>query len=162
MGFSFKENCPDFRNTRIIDVHNNFEKLGCRIDIYDPYVSKVEVNKEFNINLINEPEKSKYDVIIMAVAHEKFKQYSLIKLKEFAKKSCSLIAKKFPKNIHNFAKTGSLLLIPSLCLIEISKDSQNFCPVLCLSISLCVLYSVLLSLYFFLKTFLFPYTQSLL
>ena len=85
MGFSFKENCPDFRNTRIIDLYHNFEKLGCKIDIYDPYVSKVEVKKEFNINLINEPEKSKYDVILMAVAHDEFRKISLQKLTSFAK-----------------------------------------------------------------------------
>ena len=85
MGFSFKENCPDFRNTRIIDVNHNFEKLGCKIDIYDPYVSKFEVKKEFNINLINEPEKSKYDVILMAVAHDEFRKISLKKLTSFAK-----------------------------------------------------------------------------
>ena len=95
MGFSFKENCPDFRNTRIIDVHNNFEKLGCRIDIYDPYVSKVEVNKEFNINLINEPEKSKYDVILMAVAHDEFRKISLKKLLSFAKKKYVLYDVKY-------------------------------------------------------------------
>ena len=85
LGFSFKENCPDFRNTRIIDVYHNFEKLGCKIDIYDPYVSKVAVKKEFNINLINEPEKSKYDVILMAVAHDEFRKISLQKLTSFAK-----------------------------------------------------------------------------
>ena len=85
LGFSFKENCPDFRNTRIIDVYHNFEKLGCKIDIYDPYVSKFEVKKEFNINLINEPEKSKYDVILMAVAHDEFRKISLQKLTSFAK-----------------------------------------------------------------------------
>ena len=85
LGFSFKENCPDFRNTRIIDVYHNFEKLGCKIDIYDPYVSKVEVKKEFNIDLINEPEKSKYDVILMAVAHDEFRKISLQKLTSFAK-----------------------------------------------------------------------------
>ena len=85
LGFSFKENCPDFRNTRIIDVRHNFEKLGCKIDIYDPYVSKFEVKKEFNINLINEPEKSKYDVILMAVAHDEFRKISLQKLTSFAK-----------------------------------------------------------------------------
>ena len=85
LGFSFKENCPDFRNTRIIDVRHNFEKLGCKIDIYDPYVSKVEVKKEFNIDLINEPEKSKYDVILMAVAHDEFRKISLQKLTSFAK-----------------------------------------------------------------------------
>ena len=95
MGFSFKENCPDFRNTRIIDLHNNFEKLGCKIDIYDPYVSKFEVNKEFSINLINEPEKSKYDVILMAVAHDEFRKISLQKLLSFAKKKYVLYDVKY-------------------------------------------------------------------
>ena len=66
-------------------MRHNFEKLGCKIDIYDPYVSKFEVKKEFNIDLINEPEKSKYDVILMAVAHDEFRKISLQKLTSFAK-----------------------------------------------------------------------------
>ncbi len=87
MGFSFKENCPDIRNTRIIDIHHNFEKLGCNVEIFDPYVNKDEVKKDFNLCLINEPEQSKYDVILMAVAHDKFKRLSLKNITSFAKET---------------------------------------------------------------------------
>ncbi|MDG2252652.1 MAG: nucleotide sugar dehydrogenase [Methylophilaceae bacterium] len=95
MGFTFKENCPDIRNTRVIDVYKNFKDLGCEVDIYDPWVDSLDVKKDYNIDVLNDLEKSKYDVIIMAVAHEKFKQYSLIKLKEFAKKSYILFDVKY-------------------------------------------------------------------
>tara|TARA_B100000035_G_scaffold79888_1_gene66915 strand:+ start:21232 stop:22503 length:1272 start_codon:yes stop_codon:yes gene_type:complete len=87
MGFSFKENCPDIRNTRIIDIHHNFEKLGCNVEIFDPYVNKDEVKKDFNLCLINKPEQSKYDVILMAVAHDKFKRLSLKNITSFAKET---------------------------------------------------------------------------
>ena len=95
MGFTFKENCPDIRNTRVIDVHQNFTDLGCDVDIYDPWVDASEVKKEYNIDVVNDPEKSKYDAIVMAVAHEKFKQYSLLNLKAFTKKSYVLFDVKY-------------------------------------------------------------------
>lgn len=95
MGFTFKENCPDIRNTRVIDIYKNFKDLGCEVDIYDPWVDALDVKKEYSIDLLNDLEKSKYDVIIMAVAHEKFKKYSLIKLKKFAKKSYILFDVKY-------------------------------------------------------------------
>jgi|TARA_B110000259_G_scaffold188432_1_gene247347 UDP-N-acetyl-D-galactosamine dehydrogenase len=95
MGFTFKENCPDIRNTRVIDVHQNFTDLGCDVDIYDPWVDASEVKKEYNIDVVNDLEKSKYDAIVMAVAHEKFKQYSLLNLKAFAKKSYVLFDVKY-------------------------------------------------------------------
>ena len=95
MGFTFKENCPDIRNTRVIDVYKNFKDLGCNIDVYDPWVEALEVRKEYDIDVVNTPEKRKYDAIIMAVAHDKFRQYSLMKLKEFAKKSFVLFDAKF-------------------------------------------------------------------
>ena len=95
MGFTFKENCPDIRNTRVIDIYKNFKDLDCNIDVYDPWVDTLEAKKEYNINVVSIPEKSKYDVIIMAVAHDKFKQYSLINLKAFAKKSYVLFDVKY-------------------------------------------------------------------
>ncbi|MDB4138787.1 nucleotide sugar dehydrogenase [Methylophilaceae bacterium] len=95
MGFTFKENCPDIRNTRVIDVYQNFKNLGCHVDVYDPWLDALEVQKEYNINVIDELEKNKYDVIIMAVAHEEFKKFSLINLKAFAKKSYVLFDVKY-------------------------------------------------------------------
>jgi len=95
MGFTFKENCPDIRNTRVIDVYKNFKFLGCNIDIYDPWVDTLEARKEYNVDVVNVLEKNKYDAIIIAVAHDKFRQYSLINLKEFAKKSFVLFDAKY-------------------------------------------------------------------
>jgi len=95
MGFTFKENCPDIRNTRVIDVYQNFKNLGCHVDVYDPWLDALEVQKEYNINVIDGLEKNKYDVIIMAVAHEEFKKFSLINLKAFAKKSYVLFDVKY-------------------------------------------------------------------
>ena len=95
MGFTFKENCPDIRNTRVIDVYQNFKNLGCHVDVYDPWLDALEVQKEYNIDVIDELEKNKYDVIIMAVAHEEFKKFSLINLKAFAKKSYVLFDVKY-------------------------------------------------------------------
>ena len=95
MGFTFKENCPDIRNTRVIDVYQNFKNLGCNVDVYDPWLDALEVQKEYNIDVVDELEKNKYDVIIMAVAHEKFKKFSLLNLKAFAKKSYVLFDVKY-------------------------------------------------------------------
>ena len=87
MGFSFKENCPDFRNTRIVDVFHNFKKLGCYVDIYDPFVNSSEVKEEYDIKLIDKPQNAKYDVVIIALAHDKFKNYSPESFRDFAKKN---------------------------------------------------------------------------
>ena len=76
MGLTFKENCPDYRNTRVIDLVKEFESLGCNVDIYDPWVDKKRVADEYKIDPISEPTKGKYDAIIIAVAHNEFKLLS--------------------------------------------------------------------------------------
>jgi|TARA_B110000503_G_C7126343_1_gene404794 UDP-N-acetyl-D-glucosamine/UDP-N-acetyl-D-galactosamine dehydrogenase len=95
MGFTFKENCPDIRNTRVIDVYNNFRDLNCDVDIYDPWVDALEVKQEYDIDVVSTPEKNKYDAILMAVAHDEFKKYSPINIKMFAKKSYVLFDVKY-------------------------------------------------------------------
>ncbi len=77
MGFSFKENCPDIRNTRVIDIVNELEGFNCYVDIYDPYVNSDEVKNEYGINLIDHPYKGKYNTIIIAVAHDGFKKMNI-------------------------------------------------------------------------------------
>jgi len=74
MGIAFKENCPDLRNTRVIDLIRGLQHHNANINIYDPWVNKEEVKKTFNLTLINQPEQKKYDAIILAVAHEQFMQ----------------------------------------------------------------------------------------
>ena len=95
MGFAFKENCPDIRNTRIVEVFKKFKDFGCNVDIYDPYVSAVEVKKEYKINLIDNPKKGKYDAILIALAHDEFREYSVKSLRNLAKKTHVLFDVKY-------------------------------------------------------------------
>ncbi|MDR2409075.1 MAG: nucleotide sugar dehydrogenase [Bacteroidales bacterium] len=74
MGFTFKENCPDIRNTKVIDVVNELKEFGTNVDVYDPYAIKKEVKKEYGIDLLEILQDIKrYDGIIIAVAHDEFK-----------------------------------------------------------------------------------------
>ena len=86
MGLTFKENCSDIRNTRIIDIFKEFKNLSCNVDIYDPYVNKAEAKEQYDVNLITNLEKNTYDAILLAVAHEKFKKLSPEKIKSYGKK----------------------------------------------------------------------------
>ena len=85
MGLAFKENCPDIRNTRVVDLVNEFKGSNCNIDVYDPCVNKDDANDEYNIKLIEQPIKGKYDAIVLAVAHDIFKDFSIEQIKDFGK-----------------------------------------------------------------------------
>jgi len=85
MGLTFKENCPDLRNTRVIDLVEEFEGFNCNVDIYDPWVDKDESVHEYNIKPINYPVAGKYDAILLAVAHDEFKALSVEQIKAFGK-----------------------------------------------------------------------------
>ena len=71
LGFTFKENCPDIRNTRAIDVFEELKSYNINVDVYDPWANSDEVNSEFGINLIQKPSK-KYHAVILTVAHNEF------------------------------------------------------------------------------------------
>ena len=73
LGLSFKENCPDIRNTRIIDIVNELKEYHTQIDVYDPWVDAAEAEHEYGISPISNLENGKYDAVILAVAHEQFK-----------------------------------------------------------------------------------------
>ena len=85
MGLTFKENCPDIRNTRVVDLVEEFNKFNCNVDVYDPWVSKDEAAHEYGIKPIDLPVQGKYDAILLAVAHDEFKELSLAKIKAFGK-----------------------------------------------------------------------------
>ncbi len=81
LGITFKENCPDIRNSRVIDVIRELQDFGITVDVYDPWADKEEVKREYDIELLqNEPNFADYDSIVLAVAHEQFKEldYSAI------------------------------------------------------------------------------------
>ena len=85
MGLTFKENCPDLRNTRIVDLVEEFEGFNCNIDVFDPWVDKDEAEHEYGIKPIDQPVIGKYDAILLAVAHDEFKELSLEQIKSFGK-----------------------------------------------------------------------------
>ena len=87
MGFTFKENCPDIRNTRVIDICRELNRNGVKVVVLDPWVNKNEVSEEYGIKVVTEDELSVYDGIIAAVAHEKFKSFSCQRLKKIRKES---------------------------------------------------------------------------
>ena len=87
LGFSFKENCPDYRNTKIIDIYKELIKFEARINIYDPHVNAMLVKEDYDITLIDTIDK-KYDAIILAVAHNEFININFKKVK---KRSSSVV-----------------------------------------------------------------------
>jgi UDP-N-acetyl-D-glucosamine/UDP-N-acetyl-D-galactosamine dehydrogenase len=85
MGLTFKENCPDIRNTRVVDLVEEFEGFNCNVDVYDPWVDKDEVIHEYGFKPIDQPVEARYDAILLAVAHDEFKELSLGQIKAFGK-----------------------------------------------------------------------------
>ena len=79
LGLTFKENCPDIRNSKIIDIVNDLVDLGCDVDVYDPWVNKNEKKKHFHHGLIDNPFENdqKYDAFIVSVAHSQFKKLTI-------------------------------------------------------------------------------------
>ncbi|KQM79207.1 Vi polysaccharide biosynthesis protein VipA/TviB [Pedobacter sp. Leaf216] len=72
LGFAFKENCPDTRNTRVIDIYKELKSFSMNVDVYDPWANANEVKADYNIDLIERSEFKDYDVVILAVAHKQF------------------------------------------------------------------------------------------
>jgi len=85
MGLTFKENCPDLRNTRIVDIIAELKDYGAVVDVYDPWVDKTEAQTEYGITPIEEPEPSAYDAIVVAVAHRQFADMGAEQIRALAK-----------------------------------------------------------------------------
>ena len=81
---SFKENCPDIRNTKIVDMVKALKEYDLDLDIYDPWVDVAEAENEYGLAPVSEPE-SQYDAIVIAVAHDEFKQMSMDDFKKLGK-----------------------------------------------------------------------------
>ena len=72
LGIAFKENCPDLRNTRVVDLIKGLQNHNANVDIYDPWVNPEEVKQSYQLDMLNQVEQGKYHAIILAVAHEQF------------------------------------------------------------------------------------------
>ena len=85
LGITFKENCPDTRNSKVFDLINELEKYGCQVDAYDPHVTNEAANAISGFNHVLEPSNGTYDAIIVAVAHAEFKAHGASKLRRYGK-----------------------------------------------------------------------------
>jgi len=85
MGLTFKENCPDVRNTKVVDILSELGEYEMNVDVYDPWVNPAEAKHEYDVDLIEEPTAGKYDAIIFAVAHHQFKAMSQSAIKALMK-----------------------------------------------------------------------------
>ena len=74
LGVTFKENCPDIRNTKIVDIYHTLEEYTKDITVYDPWANADEVMHEYGIEITNKLPDEKYEAVIMAVAHREFKE----------------------------------------------------------------------------------------
>ncbi|MGP5222237.1 Vi polysaccharide biosynthesis UDP-N-acetylglucosamine C-6 dehydrogenase TviB [Psychrobacter celer] len=85
LGLSFKENCPDVRNTKVIDIVHELEEYNIEVDVYDPWVDASEAEHEYGIAPISKPSNNQYDGIILAVAHKEFAQMGVSAIRELGR-----------------------------------------------------------------------------
>ena len=86
MGLTFKENCPDLRNTKVVDIISELEEYNINVDIYDPWVSESDAEHEYGLTLTDQPEKGAYDAVIVAVAHNEFIEIDSKGIREYLNK----------------------------------------------------------------------------
>lgn len=85
MGLSFKENCPDLRNTKIIDIFTALKEYGISVDVFDPWSDPLEAEAKYGLILAELPRQKEYDGIIIAVSHQEFRQMGSINIRAFGK-----------------------------------------------------------------------------
>ncbi|MBN1378910.1 MAG: Vi polysaccharide biosynthesis UDP-N-acetylglucosamine C-6 dehydrogenase TviB [Gammaproteobacteria bacterium] len=85
MGLAFKENCPDLRNTRVVDIIAELQDYGVQVDVYDPWVNPVAAQQEYGITLVAHPQNNGYDAIMLAVAHREFVAMGAAAIRAFGK-----------------------------------------------------------------------------
>lgn len=85
LGLAFKENCPDLRNTRVVDVIAELKEYGVVVDVHDPWVSSESAQQEYGFGLTQAPEAGAYDAVILAVAHKEFIEAGIEPIRRFGK-----------------------------------------------------------------------------
>jgi UDP-N-acetyl-D-galactosamine dehydrogenase len=87
MGLTFKENCPDLRNTKVVDIVSELGEYGIRVDITDPWCSTLDASEEYGLSLIKELANNHYDAVILAVSHEEFKVMGVEAIRKLGKEN---------------------------------------------------------------------------
>ena len=90
LGLTFKENCPDIRNTRVVDLIREFRDYGANVDVFDPWVNSRDAEHEYGITPIVEPPQGKYDAIVLAVAHSQFREMGVERIRKLGRRDCVL------------------------------------------------------------------------
>jgi UDP-N-acetyl-D-galactosamine dehydrogenase len=90
LGLTFKEDCPDIRNTRVVDIVKEFQSYGANVDVYDPWADAAEAQHEYGIQLLASPPAGKYDAIVLAVAHRQFRELGGDAIRKFGRRDCVL------------------------------------------------------------------------
>ena len=88
MGLTFKENCPDLRNTRVVDIVREFEDYGANVDVFDPWVDCQQARHEYGIDPVSAPAPGKYEAIVLAVAHDQFLEMGCETIRMFGRREC--------------------------------------------------------------------------
>jgi UDP-N-acetyl-D-galactosamine dehydrogenase len=87
LGLAFKENCPDLRNSKVVDVVNELKRFDAEVDVYDPWVDAAAAHHEYGLRLIKAPKPASYDAIVLAVGHDEFKAMGARKIRRWARKA---------------------------------------------------------------------------
>ena len=95
MGLTFKENCPDLRNTKVIDIISELKSYNAHVDVYDPWINPKEAEHEYGITPVSTLEPGKYDAIILAVAHRQFHEMGVEKIRALGKPQAVLFDVKY-------------------------------------------------------------------
>ena len=82
LGFTFKENCPDVRNTKVIDIYRALKEYNINVTVYDPWADAATAKREYDVEIVNELPVERFDAIILAVAHNEFRQLSVDQLQK--------------------------------------------------------------------------------
>lgn len=85
LGLTFKENCPDLRNTRVVDIVSELADYNIEVDVHDPWVSIAEAEHEYNITPVTAPDIGAYDGIVLAVAHTQFREMGEAAIRAYGK-----------------------------------------------------------------------------
>jgi len=88
LGLTFKENCPDVRNTRVIDVVRELQSYNVNVDVYDPWANRAAAEREYGLKLIERPQPGRYDAIVLAVAHRQFRELGAGGIRALGKPHC--------------------------------------------------------------------------
>jgi UDP-N-acetyl-D-galactosamine dehydrogenase len=95
MGLTFKENCPDLRNTKVVDIINEFNSFNAKVDVFDPWIDAGEAQHEYGLSPISQLVEGQYDAIVLAVSHKQFIEMGIEKIRALVKENCVIFDVKY-------------------------------------------------------------------